>query len=88
VEGKNASESGFCPARFGSGECRSVRLVVLVSGRVGLDRPAWSRAVPGAQRLRGRVRETTGGAGSELVPPRPNIAIAASPPEQSHITAH
>ena len=92
VEGKKVIDRGFCPARFGSGEWRSVRLVVLVRGRLsgmtGLVRPAWSSAVPGAQRLKGRVRETTGGLGSAGPPPSPNIAIPASPPDHTTYVTH
>jgi len=103
-DGKNVIERRFCTpgAKFaGSGECRSVRLVVLVRGRLsgstGLVRtggPAWSpMAEPGAQRLSGKVRGIAGGgvAGSAVVPPRPNIAIPASPPAQqahSMISVH
>ena len=59
-----------------------MRLVVLVSGKTGLERIAWSRAVPGAHRLSGSVRGSAAGAGSGVLPPRPNIAMPASPPEQ------
>ena len=88
TEGKNAIDRGFWRARFGSGEWRSVRLVVLVSGRLsgktGLHRPASSRAVPGAHRLSGSVRGAgAAGAGSAAAAPRPNMAMPASPPENN-----
>ena len=47
----------------------------------------WSRVVPGAHRLSGRARETTGGEGSVVPRPRPNIAMPASPPVQRTITS-